>query len=149
MLTNELKEILGSNICYFATSTKDGMPNVIPVGLVEPIDDSRILIVDVKMNKTRKNLRENEMVAIAVTDVEKLRAYQLKGRAKVVTSGDLFERAVKLVKEKMERRRRRLKDKLEKEDDPEIRKKLEEMMKRELTPKAAIIIEVKEIYPCM
>ncbi|RLI78887.1 hypothetical protein DRP05_05825 [Archaeoglobales archaeon] len=54
MIDAEMKEVLSRNICYFATSTKDGKPNVIPVGLVEPIDDSRILLVDVKMNKTRK-----------------------------------------------------------------------------------------------
>ena len=46
---------------------------------------------------------------IAVTDVEKLRAYQLKGRAKVVTDSELFERALKLG-------RKRLKEKLKKED---------------------------------
>ena len=53
---------------------------------------------------------------IAVTNVEKLRAYQLKGRAKVVTNGELFERALKLVEERMKKRRKRLKERLKKED---------------------------------
>ncbi|MBC7114947.1 MAG: uncharacterized protein PWR13_1252 [Archaeoglobi archaeon] len=149
MLTDEMREILGRNICYFATSSKDGKPNVVPVGLVEPIDDSRFLIVDVRMNKTRKNLEENDRVALAVTDVERLGAYQFKGRAKVVTEGELFERAKRLVEERVERRRKRLRERLEREKDPEIRKKLENMMEREMKPKAAIVVEVEEIYPCM
>ncbi len=137
MLDEKMKEVLRRNICYFATSTKNGKPNVVPVGLAEPIDDSRILLIDVRMNKTRKNLEENNMVALAVTDVERLGAYQFKGRAEVVTAGELFEKAAKLAEERMEIRRDRLKERLEK------------TMERKMIPKAAIVIEVEEIYPCM
>ena len=149
MLDEEMKEVLRRNICYFATSTKDGKPNVIPVGLVEPIDDSRILLVDVKMNKTRRNLEENDAVALAVTDFEKLKAYQFKGRAKVVTEGELFEKAKQILEKRMKIRKERLRRKIEGEDNPEIKKKLEEMAERKMKPKAAIVIEVEEIYSCM
>jgi len=148
MLDEEMKEVLRRNICYFATSTKDGKPNVISVGLVEPIDN-RILLVDVKMNKTRRNLEENDAVALAVTDFEKLKAYQFKGKAKVVTEGELFEKAVKLAEERMEIRRKRLERRIESESNPEMRKKLEKMIEKKMKPKAAIIIEVEEVYPCM
>ena len=113
MLDEEMKEVLRRNICYFATSTKDGKPNVIPVGLVEPIDDSRILLVDVKMNKTRRNLEENNAVALAVTDFEKLKAYQFKGKAKVVTEGELFEKAKQILERRMEIRKERLRKRIE------------------------------------
>ena len=149
MLDEEMKEDLRRNICYFATSTKDGKPNVIPVGLVEPIDDSRILLVDVKMNKTRRNLEENDAVALAVTDFEKLKAYQFKGRAKVVTEGELFEKAKQILEKRMKIRKERLRRKIEGENDPEIKKKLEELAERKMRPKAAIVIEVEEIYSCM
>jgi len=149
MLNEEMKEVLRRNICYFATSTEDGKPNVIPVGLVEPIDNSRILLVDVKMNKTRRNLEENNAVALAVTDFEKLKAYQFKGKAKVVTEGELFEGAVKLAEERMKIRRERLERRIESESDPEMRKKVKEIAERKMKPKAAIVIEVKEVYPCM
>lgn len=149
MLDEEMKEVLRRNVCYFATSTKDGKPNVIPVGLVEPIDDSRILLVDVKMNKTRRNLEENNAVALAVTDFEKLKAYQFKGRAKVVTEGELFEKAKQILEKRMKIRKERLRRKIEGENDPEIKKKLEELAERKMRPKAAIVIEVEEIYSCM
>lgn len=149
MLDEEMKEVLRRNICYFATSTNDGKPNVIPVGLVEPIDNSRILLVDVKMNKTRRNLEENDAVALAVTEFEKLKAYQFKGRAKVVTEGELFEKAKQILEKRMEIRKERLKRRIEIEDNPEIKKKLEEMAERKMRPKAAIVIEVEEVYSCM
>ncbi|RLI74813.1 hypothetical protein DRP05_15685 [Archaeoglobales archaeon] len=149
MLDEEMKEVLRRNICYFATSTNDGKPNVIPVGLVEPIDNSRILLVDVKMNKTRRNLEENDAVALAVTDFEKLRAYQFKGKAKVVTEGELLEKAKQILEKRMEIRKERLKRRIEIEDNPEIKKKLEEMAERKMRPKATIVIKVEEVYPCM
>ena len=57
-MTNDMKEILKTNISYFATVSKDNKPNVIPIGLVEPISDFEVLIVDVLFNKTRKNLEK-------------------------------------------------------------------------------------------
>lgn len=70
-LSEDMKEVLRSNICYFATSSKDGKPNVVPVGLVEPLSDSEVLVMDVRFNKTRKNLEEIPEVAIAVADIKR------------------------------------------------------------------------------
>jgi len=38
-LDESMKTVLRNNICYLATSSRDGVPNVIPVGLVEALDD--------------------------------------------------------------------------------------------------------------
>ena len=148
-LTQNMKDALKGNICYFATSSKDGKPNVVPMGLVEPIGDSQLMIVDVRMNKTRKNLAENEQVALAFTNSGRLQAYQFKGKAKVITSGELFDNAVQITKEKVHRRRHRLQHRLEETSDPEIRKKIEAMMDRDRVPKATILIDIEEIYPTM
>ncbi|XHH10196.1 MAG: pyridoxamine 5'-phosphate oxidase family protein [Candidatus Bathyarchaeia archaeon] len=149
ILTQDMKDILKSNICYFATSSKEGKPNVVPMGLVEPVDNSTIMIVDVRMNKTRHNLSENEMVALAVTDSTKLQAYQLKGKANVITSGALFETAVKLAKEKADKKQKRLQTRLEETTDPSIRQKLQNMLNKKSVPKAAVIISVEEIFSTM
>ena len=52
-MTNGIKEILKTNISYFSTASRDSKPNVVPVGLVEPISDSEVLIVDVLPSITR------------------------------------------------------------------------------------------------
>jgi len=49
----------------------------------------------------------------------------------------------------MEIRRKRLERRIESESNPEMRKKLEKMIEKKMKPKAAIIIEVEEVYPCM
>ncbi|RLI78886.1 hypothetical protein DRP05_05820 [Archaeoglobales archaeon] len=66
-----------------------------------------------------------------------------------MTEGELFERAIKILEKRMEIRKERLKRKIEREDNPEIQKKLKEIVERKMKPKAAIIIEVEEVYPCM
>lgn len=149
MLMSEIKESLESNICYFATASVNGKPNVVPIGLVKVISDSEILIVDVLFNKTRKNLEENPQIALAVTDVNKLQAYQIKGKVKIVTSGDLFRIACQLTEEKFEKRRKMLEERLKAVNDPEMEMRIKEIMERRLKPKAAIIVEVEEVYSTM
>jgi predicted pyridoxine 5'-phosphate oxidase superfamily flavin-nucleotide-binding protein len=147
--TQDMKDALSDNIGYFATSSKDGKPNVVPMGLISAISDSQLMIVDVRMNKTRKNLAENCMVALAVTDTKRSQAYQFKGKAAVITSGELFDNSIKTVKESEEKRRQHIKLRFEETNDPKLRIKLAKRMNRTLHPKAVIVIDVEEVYPTM
>lgn len=142
-----MKEVLKSNVCYFATSSKDGKPNVVPMGFVEAVDDSEIMIVDVYMNKTRTNLAENDQVALAVTDLNRREAYQFKGKARTIYSGELFDKAVTIAKRWLERKKNRLQERFEKTNDPAIKAKLETINDSELVPNAVVLIAVKEAYP--
>jgi len=143
-MSAELMEILDENIVYLATSTTEGKPNVVPIGLAHATNDEELLIVDVLFNKTRKNLEENPEVAISFTDMKRLQSYQLKGRAEIFKSGEIYEKTLDIMKEKAERQR----ESLEEITDPEVSKrarKISEMHKR-LKPKAAVLIKVEEIY---
>ena len=150
-LTAGIKEVLRDNICCFATASEDNKPNVVPVGLVEPISDSQVLLVDVLFNKTRKNLQENPQVALAVTDMNRLQAYQLKGKAQITTCGELFDKALLIFQEKSAIRNEKMAQRLEKTEDPQLKARCQQMIDRykELTPKAAIVITVSEVYPAM
>lgn len=149
MLDESVKLALKNNICYLATSSKTYVPNVVPMGLVDVLDDSTIAVVDVLMNKTRKNLAENENVAIAVTDSNRLVGYQIKGKASVITEGKLMEWATEFTKAKHEKRREILKKRLQQETDPEKISKIKEMMEVIRHPKAVVLIKVDEIYRTM
>lgn len=146
-MTQDIKEVLENNIVYFATASQENKPNVVPVGLVEPISDSQVLLVDVRFNKTRKNLEENPQVALAVTDVPRLQAYQLKGQAKVITEGEWFDRAFELMQKKGERRE----NALEGIKDPKLKDRIQHLMEmhHKLKPKAVVLIEIEEIYSTM
>ncbi len=149
MLDENMKVALRSNVCYLATSSKEGVPNVVPVGLVDVLDASTIVVVDVLMNKTRKNLAENENVALAVTDSNRLLGYQFKGKASVVTSGELMSWASEFLKAKYERRRKMLLERLKSETDPEKIAKIKRMAEDERHPKAVVVIKVEEVYRTM
>ncbi|MFB0545035.1 MAG: pyridoxamine 5'-phosphate oxidase family protein [Asgard group archaeon] len=142
-ISAEIKEMINEKAkaprIHFATSTKDGKPNVVPVGYVEVISDTEILIADTLFNKTRKNLEDNPEVAIAVEVLEEFKAYQLKGKANILTEGEIFEKALEM--QKGLEKRRRLRHAREDIKDP---KWLREIHQRK--PKAAVLVEVKEIY---
>ena len=143
-MSEEIKQMLDENIVYLATSTKGGKPNVVPIGLVHAMSDNEVLIVDVLFKKTRKNLEENHRVAISFTDVKRLDSYQLKGKAKIFKTGEIFEKAFAIMREKAEKR----KESLGGIENPEISERargISEMHKR-LRPKAAVLITIEEIY---
>jgi len=139
----EIKEMINEKAraprIHFATSTKDGKPNVVPIGYVEVISDDEVLIVDTLMEKTRKNLDENPQVAIAIEVMEEFKAYQLKGKAKIFTGGKVFEKALEIQK----RRDKKRKERYAREgiEEPEWARELHQRK-----PKAAVLITVEEIY---
>lgn len=105
-MSMEIQDMVNENLVHLATTSGNGIPNVVPVGGIRAISASELLIVDVLFDKTKKNLIENLRVAIAVEVLGKgaPRGYQLKGRAKIFTSGEIFEEAEKMVEEMRKRR---------------------------------------------
>jgi len=87
-LTAEMKEAFGKmKIFPVATATKDGTPNVVPIGVVELVSDDTIRITDNFMNKSLSNLKANPKVALYIWGPEIKGCFQIKGDATVKTSG--------------------------------------------------------------
>jgi predicted pyridoxine 5'-phosphate oxidase superfamily flavin-nucleotide-binding protein len=80
-----------------ATATKEGVPNVVPVGAKKILDEETILISDQFFDKTLKNIKENPYVAITIWDNHE--GYQLKGTVNVETSGPRFEETARWIEE--------------------------------------------------
>jgi len=91
-LTAEMKEAFGKmKIFPVATASKDGTPNVIPIGIVELVSDDTIWITDNFMNKTLSNLRVNPKIAFYVWGPEIKGCYQVKGVAAIRSSGKEYD----------------------------------------------------------
>ena len=91
-LTAEMKEAFSRmKIFPVATASKDGTPNVIPIGVVELVSDDTIWITDNFMNKSLENLHANPKIALYVWGPEIKGCFQIKGRATVKTSGGDFD----------------------------------------------------------
>jgi uncharacterized protein len=100
-LSADMKEALGKmKVFPFATASKDGTPNVIPLGIVWLIDDDTIWVVDNFMNKSLSNLRLNPKVAFYVWGPEIKGCFQIKGVAAIKTSGKEFDEMKERVNQK-------------------------------------------------
>ncbi len=98
-VTEEIKEVMKKAKGFaLATCTKDGDPHVVPIALGKLLSDEELLLVDVFMKKSLENLKENPTVAVTFWDLESLKGYEFKGKARLETSGPAFEEAMKLVK---------------------------------------------------
>ena len=118
-ITEEMKEVVAkARTPVLATSTPNGKPNAVPIAFTKILSDDEILLMDNFMNKTRQNIDQNPMVAVSVWAIDAPAGYQFKGKARIETSGEIYEEGAKWVQSKM----------------PQV------------APKAAIILKVDEIY---
>jgi predicted pyridoxine 5'-phosphate oxidase superfamily flavin-nucleotide-binding protein len=91
-LNTEMKEAFGKmQIFPVATASKDGTPNVVPIGGVELVSDDTIWITDNYMHKSLENLTANPKIALYVWGPEIKGCFQIKGQALVKTSGRDFD----------------------------------------------------------
>ncbi|GAB4316161.1 MAG: pyridoxamine 5'-phosphate oxidase family protein [Methanobacteriaceae archaeon] len=104
-------------LIFLATSTKDGIPNVVPIGFSRPLDTKTVLIVDNYMNKTRENIENNPNASFVLREASSC-PYQFKGTVEIHETGEYFKEAVDWAQSVMSK----------------------------LSPKAAIIFKVEEIY---
>ena len=97
MLNEDVKALLKAGMWDLATCA-DNEPNVVPVAFKDVSDDGRLLIGDVFMETTLRNIKANGgRIAISVYDAQNLQGYQIKGTAEYVTEGEVvnaFKKAV-------------------------------------------------------
>ncbi|NMC56534.1 MAG: hypothetical protein GYA50_04865 [Eubacteriaceae bacterium] len=89
-LNEDVKSLL-NNSKVWQIATMDDMPNVISV-LFKTIDENdNLILFDVFMDRTEKNIKKNGKIAITAYDMEIHKAYQLKGTAQYSTDSALIE----------------------------------------------------------
>ncbi|MDO4555093.1 MAG: pyridoxamine 5'-phosphate oxidase family protein [Lachnospiraceae bacterium] len=88
MLNESVKKVLAESLWDLATCA-DNEPNVVPVGLKEITEDGKLVVGDVFLETTLKNIQSNSKVAIAAYDGKE--GYQVKGTAEYVTEGPVLD----------------------------------------------------------
>lgn len=97
-----LEEMKATGIISFATASKDGTPNVVPVGMIFMGDDGNIWLVDNYLNKTLANLKENPKAAFYIWTRDFKESYQIKGPVTIENSGPDYLKAVGIAHAKKE-----------------------------------------------
>ena len=85
-LDAKVKSLMEAQPLWYVGTCSDE-PNVSCIGFKGIVDDGRILLCDVFMNHTLKNILKNGKVAITVCDPENMEAYQVSGTAEYITDG--------------------------------------------------------------
>lgn len=117
-LTDGMKELIKGQSAWVATSGSDGKASLAIKGSAKVVDDEHIAFFELMGNRTWANVQKNPWVAIAVADVKTFKGYRFEGKAEIITSGPLFDEAVKLAG----------------------------ILKIPVPPKAALNVQIEEIY---
>lgn len=87
MLTENVKKLLKENMWDLATCGA-GVPNVVPVAFNDVTDDGKLVVGDVFLDTTLRNLAANDgRIAISVYDAKTLEGYQIRDTAEHVADG--------------------------------------------------------------
>lgn len=91
MLNENVVKLLKGSLWDLATCA-DGEPNVVPVAFKDVTPDGKLVVGDVFLETTLKNLAVNRgRIAISVYDAQALEGYQIKGTAQYVTEGEVVQ----------------------------------------------------------
>lgn len=90
-MNESVKKLLKESMWDLATCA-NGEPNVVPVAFKDVTPDGKLVVGDVFLDTTLKNLDANGgKIAISVYDAKSLEGYQIKGVAEYVTEGDVVK----------------------------------------------------------
>lgn len=100
MLNENVVKLLKSGMWDLATCA-NGEPNMVPVAFKDVTPDGKLVVGDVFLDTTLKNLSANGgKIAISIYDAQNLEGYQIKGVAQYITEGEVVK-TFKTMVEKM------------------------------------------------
>ena len=92
-------KILKESMWDLATCA-DNQPNVVPVAFKDITEDGKLVVGDVFLDTTLRNLTaSNGKIAISAYDPKTLEGYQVKGTAEYITEGALVDTFKKMVED--------------------------------------------------
>jgi uncharacterized protein len=82
MLTLDMRAVIAaSQLCFVATVTPDGHPNLSPKGTIRVWDDTHLFFLDIASPGTRANLQHAPWLELNVVDQLSRRGYRFAGPA--------------------------------------------------------------------
>jgi len=82
MLNDDMRAVIeAAHLCFAATVTADGRPNLSPKGTIRVWDDMHLFFLDIASPGTRENLTRSPWMEINVVEQLSRRGYRFLGRA--------------------------------------------------------------------
>ncbi len=98
MLSEAVKNLLNEQLWYIATFSDE--PNAVPVGFKMVSDDEKLIVGDVFMETTAKNIQVTGKAAVSVCNPATSEGYQIKGSAEYLSEGPVVDMLRKVAAEK-------------------------------------------------
>lgn len=95
-LTEEMKEMIGSQQCFHATVGKDGIPNNAPKRSTRVFNDETLIFTEGTGGRTYQNMLDGSKVAVAVVNRETIDGYRFIGTPEILTSGEIYDKAAEM-----------------------------------------------------
>ena len=90
MLNEKVVTLLKNGMWDLATCS-DAEPNVVPVAFKDVTTDGKLVVGDVFLETTMRNVLDNGKIAVSAYDASTSEGYQVKGTAAYVAEGPVVE----------------------------------------------------------
>ena len=90
-LTQDMKEMIANQQCFYATVSRDCMPNNAPKRSTRVLNDETLVFSEGTGGTTYRNILDGSKVAVAVVNRETLDGYRFLGNPEVFTEGEIYE----------------------------------------------------------
>ena len=98
IITPDMRAVVQSaHLCFAATVTPDGRPNLSPKGTIRVWDDDHIFFLDIFSPGTRANLESNPYIEVNVVEQLSRRGYRFFGQATLHRNDDVYREATKRI----------------------------------------------------
>jgi len=81
-------DLENSVLCWLATVSETGAPNVSPKEMFTLYDDETLVIADIMSPVTIRNIRANPKVCVSFIDVFRMKGFKVEGTATIVPKDD-------------------------------------------------------------
>lgn len=99
-LSSDMRALIqAAHLCFAATVTADGRPNLSPKGTIRVWNDTSLFFLDIASPGTRANLAARPWMELNVVDQLSRRGYRFAGPAVLHPHGPVFEEACRRVLE--------------------------------------------------
>ena len=89
-LTNEIREYIDKSVlCWLATVSSDGIPNVSPKEIFNYYGADKIIVANIASPQTIRNIKQNPNICISFIDILVQKGFQIKGKAEIVGKTDI------------------------------------------------------------
>lgn len=97
MMDEKVINVLKEQIWYLGTYADE--PNAVPVAFKDVTPDGKLIVGDVFLDTTLKNIRANGKIAVSACNAQTFEGYQIKGTATYITTGPIVDNFKKIVED--------------------------------------------------